>query len=207
MSPALQAALARVVPSYMQAVNGEQERQVVMAVLEALTAVLRGCGNLALQPPGRLAELCHMLKAVLQRKVSRAAGCRVRRWPGPRRGWPDAGSPDPASIHPEERRGRGAHTELSSSLPQTACQDADEEEEEDQVRAMGTRPSPQGRVDSALGLGLGPPGWLKDWQWLRVTNPAPTRQWGFKEGFLGLQRSRVGRCRPAEVTLVLPPAG
>uniref|UniRef100_A0A8D1UIS7 Importin 4 n=1 Tax=Sus scrofa TaxID=9823 RepID=A0A8D1UIS7_PIG len=80
---ALQAALARVVPSYMQAVNGEQERQVVMAVLEALTAVLRGCGNLALQPPGRLAELCHMLKAVLQRK--------------------------------------------------TACQDADEEEEEDQA--------------------------------------------------------------------------
>lgn len=51
---ALQAALARVVPSYMQAVNGEQERQVVMAVLEALTAVLRGCGNLALQPLGGL---------------------------------------------------------------------------------------------------------------------------------------------------------
>lgn len=73
MSPALQAALARVVPSYLLAVNGERERQVVMAVLEALTAMLRSCGGLALQPPGRLAELCQALKAVLQRKV--------RRWP------------------------------------------------------------------------------------------------------------------------------
>ncbi|XP_049468972.1 importin-4 [Panthera uncia] len=67
---ALQTALARVVPSYMQAVNVERERQVVMAVLEALTGVLRGCGPLALQPPGRLAELCNMLKAVLQRKIA-----------------------------------------------------------------------------------------------------------------------------------------
>lgn len=67
---ALQVALARVVPSYMQAVSSERERQVVMAVLEALTGVLRGCGPLALQPPGRLAELCGMLKAVLQQKTA-----------------------------------------------------------------------------------------------------------------------------------------
>ncbi|ELK11218.1 Importin-4 [Pteropus alecto] len=67
---ALQAALAQVVPSYMQAVYGERERQVVMAVLEALTGVLRSCGTLTLQPPGRLAELCNMLKAVLQRKTA-----------------------------------------------------------------------------------------------------------------------------------------
>ncbi|XP_054304928.2 importin-4 isoform X4 [Pongo pygmaeus] len=67
---ALQAALARVVPSYMQAVNRERERQVVMAVLEALTGVLRSCGTLTLKPPGRLAELCSMLKAVLQRKTA-----------------------------------------------------------------------------------------------------------------------------------------
>uniref|UniRef100_A0A452SH12 Importin 4 n=1 Tax=Ursus americanus TaxID=9643 RepID=A0A452SH12_URSAM len=73
---ALQAALARVVPSYMQAVSGERERQVVMAVLEALTGVLRACGPLALQPPGRLAELCGVLKAVLQRKVRGAGGLR-----------------------------------------------------------------------------------------------------------------------------------
>nr|XP_020018519.1 importin-4 isoform X2 [Castor canadensis] len=67
---ALQAALARVVPSYMQAVKGERERQVVMAVLEALTGVLRSCRALTLQPPGRLAELCSVLKAVLQRKTA-----------------------------------------------------------------------------------------------------------------------------------------
>ncbi|XP_040824624.1 importin-4 isoform X2 [Ochotona curzoniae] len=67
---ALQAALARVMPSYMQAVSKERERQVVMAVLEALTGVLRSCGSLSLQPPGRLAELCTMLKAVLQRKTA-----------------------------------------------------------------------------------------------------------------------------------------
>ncbi|KAM8783970.1 importin-4 [Rhynchonycteris naso] len=67
---ALQATLAQVVPSYMQAVYGERERQVVMAVLEALTGVLYSCGTLTLQPPGRLAELCNMLKAVLQRKIA-----------------------------------------------------------------------------------------------------------------------------------------
>lgn len=74
MSPALQSSLARVIPSYMQAVKVERERPVVMAVLEALTGVLRTCGNLALQPPGRLSELCNMLKAVLQKKVSRGGG-------------------------------------------------------------------------------------------------------------------------------------
>ncbi|XP_004463436.1 LOW QUALITY PROTEIN: importin-4 [Dasypus novemcinctus] len=67
---ALQAALARVVPSYMQAVSRERECQVVMAVLEALTGVLRSCGILVLQPPGRLAELCSVLKAVLQRRTA-----------------------------------------------------------------------------------------------------------------------------------------
>lgn len=70
VSPALQSSLARVIPSYMQAVKVERERPVVMAVLEALTGVLRTCGNLALQPSGRLSDLCNMLKAVLQKKVS-----------------------------------------------------------------------------------------------------------------------------------------
>lgn len=58
----------------MQAVKVERERPVVMAVLEALTGVLRTCGNLTLQPPGRLSELCNILKAVLQKKVSRGGG-------------------------------------------------------------------------------------------------------------------------------------
>lgn len=114
MSPALQAALARVVPSYMQAVNAERERQVVMAVLEALTGVLRGCGPLALQPPGRLAELCTMLKTVLQRKVSGAGG----RW-GEERAQPQAwivigyGSSFPSLPSMERGRGRRAQAELN----------------------------------------------------------------------------------------------
>ncbi|XP_028643192.1 importin-4 [Grammomys surdaster] len=69
-STALQSSLARVIPSYMQAVKVERERPVVMAVLEALTGVLHTCGNLTLQPPGRLSELCNILKAVLQKKTA-----------------------------------------------------------------------------------------------------------------------------------------
>lgn len=101
MSPALQAALARVVPSYMQAVSGERERQVVMAVLEALTGVLRACGPLALQPPGRLAELCGVLKAVLQRKVRGAGGLRGEEGAGPSR----EGRGLQARLPPPPRRG------------------------------------------------------------------------------------------------------
>lgn len=101
MSPALQAALAQVVPSYMQAVYGERERQVVMAVLEALTGVLRSCGTLTLQPPGRLAELCNMLKAVLQRKVSRAGGLQAPGGDGQRLKVQPPHTPTP-------RRGEGA---------------------------------------------------------------------------------------------------
>ncbi|XP_052047378.1 importin-4 [Apodemus sylvaticus] len=69
-STALQSSLARVIPAYMQAVKVERERPVVMAVLEALTGLLRTCGNLTLQPPGRLSDLCSMLKAVLQKKTA-----------------------------------------------------------------------------------------------------------------------------------------
>lgn len=109
MSPALQVALARVVPSYMQAVSSERERQVVMAVLEALTGVLRGCGPLALQPPGRLAELCGMLKAVLQRKVSRACGLQ-----GEELAWPEATGPASPHLPIMEIRDQRAQAELNS---------------------------------------------------------------------------------------------
>lgn len=113
MSPALQAALAQVVPSYMQAVYGERERQVVMAVLEALTGVLRSCGTLTLQPPGRLAELCNVLKAVLQRKVSGASGLQDGEVAWPRWGSSEATNPALPCPDPVERkRGRRAQTEL-----------------------------------------------------------------------------------------------
>lgn len=82
----------------MQAVKVERERPVVMAVLEALTGVLRTCGNLALQPPGRLSELCNMLKAVLQKKVSREGeGQLWEEVSGPRRLHCQALSPLPSS--------------------------------------------------------------------------------------------------------------
>ncbi|XP_020823937.1 importin-4 [Phascolarctos cinereus] len=67
---ALQAALGRVIPSFLQAVNMERERLVVMSVLEALNGVLRNCGSFVLQPPSRLADLCNVIKAVLQKKIA-----------------------------------------------------------------------------------------------------------------------------------------
>ncbi|XP_043835956.1 importin-4 isoform X2 [Dromiciops gliroides] len=67
---ALQTALGQVVPSFLQAVNEDRERLVVMSVLEALTSLLRNCGPFVLQPPRRLAELCNVVKAVLQKKIA-----------------------------------------------------------------------------------------------------------------------------------------
>lgn len=69
----------------MQAVKGEKERPVVMAVLEALTGVLRTCGAVTLYPSGRLSELCSMLKAVLQKKVRREGGLWEEEVSDPRR--------------------------------------------------------------------------------------------------------------------------
>lgn len=65
---ALQAPLAQGAPSYVQAVTREQECQVVVAVLEALTGAAQ-LRDPHLQPAGRLAELCSMLKATLQRRA------------------------------------------------------------------------------------------------------------------------------------------
>lgn len=141
------------IPSYMQAVKVERERPVVMAVLEALTGVLRACGNLALQPPGRLSELCTMLKTVLQKKVSRGEG---RLWAregiGPRK------SPPHHRHRGKETAGEPPTAELC--LPQTACQDTEEEEEDeegDQVRAtdesrLDHRVPAGPAVDGALSL-------------------------------------------------------
>ncbi|KAM9066255.1 importin-4 [Sarcophilus harrisii] len=66
----LQTALGRMIPAYLQAVNMERERLVVMAVLEALNNVLRNCGSSVLQPPSRLSEICTVIKAVLQKKIA-----------------------------------------------------------------------------------------------------------------------------------------
>lgn len=69
----------------------------------------------------------------------------------------------------EGRRGRRAQTELSALFLQTACQDADQEEDEDQVRATGANWDQaaqlvsMGRGGQCAWLGLGVRGLLKDW--------------------------------------------
>lgn len=101
----------------MQAVKVERERPVVMAVLESLTGVLRTCGSLALQPPGRLSELCNVLKAVLQKKVSGGGGmAAVERGAGPQEtGLSEALSPLPTSPPLWKGEGRGAQAQLNMS--------------------------------------------------------------------------------------------
>lgn len=112
-------------PSYIQAVKVERERPVVMAVLEALTGVLRTCGTLAVQHPGRINDLCIVLKTVLQKKVSGAGGLWGEEVSGPRRV-----QLCPSHHHRrKEKSGEPTLTELC--LPQTACQNSEEEEEED----------------------------------------------------------------------------
>ncbi|XP_043351877.1 importin-4 isoform X5 [Dermochelys coriacea] len=67
---ALQRLLGLVLPAMARGVHRERERLVAMAVLEALGAVLTACQQEALRSPGRLAELCGALRAVLERKTA-----------------------------------------------------------------------------------------------------------------------------------------
>uniref|UniRef100_A0A674I963 Importin 4 n=2 Tax=Terrapene triunguis TaxID=2587831 RepID=A0A674I963_9SAUR len=67
---ALQRLLGLALPAMARGVHRERERLVAMAVLEALGAVLTACRQEALRSPGRLAELCGALRAVLERKTA-----------------------------------------------------------------------------------------------------------------------------------------
>uniref|UniRef100_A0A8C3ITC4 Importin 4 n=1 Tax=Chrysemys picta bellii TaxID=8478 RepID=A0A8C3ITC4_CHRPI len=71
---ALQRLLGLALPAMARGVHRERERLVAMAVLEALGAVLTACRQEALRNPGRLAELCGALRAVLERKVLAGGG-------------------------------------------------------------------------------------------------------------------------------------
>ncbi|KAL2085480.1 hypothetical protein ACEWY4_018800 [Coilia grayii] len=66
---ALHKLLAVVLPCFLEAVRGERERQVVMGVLEALNSVVKSCQGEALQAPGRLAEISHVIRDVLKKKT------------------------------------------------------------------------------------------------------------------------------------------
>ncbi|KAG9356003.1 hypothetical protein JZ751_000847 [Albula glossodonta] len=59
---ALHKLLSVVLPSFLEAVRGERERQVVMAVLESMNAVIKSCQGEALQAPSRLAEISHAIR-------------------------------------------------------------------------------------------------------------------------------------------------
>uniref|UniRef100_A0A6Q2ZJ45 TOG domain-containing protein n=1 Tax=Esox lucius TaxID=8010 RepID=A0A6Q2ZJ45_ESOLU len=59
---ALHKLLEVVLPSFLEAVRTERERQVVMAVLEAMNGVLKSCQGEALQSPERLKEISQAIR-------------------------------------------------------------------------------------------------------------------------------------------------
>uniref|UniRef100_A0A4W5NHS7 Importin 4 n=1 Tax=Hucho hucho TaxID=62062 RepID=A0A4W5NHS7_9TELE len=66
---AMQKLLGVVLPSFLEAVRSERERQVVMGVLEAMNAVLKACQGEALQSPGRLQEISQAIRDVLKKRT------------------------------------------------------------------------------------------------------------------------------------------
>ncbi|XP_066578957.1 importin-4 [Amia ocellicauda] len=58
------------VPCVLQAVREEREREVVMGALECVNAVLRSCKGEALREQGRLADISHTIRDVLQKKIA-----------------------------------------------------------------------------------------------------------------------------------------
>ncbi|XP_069044135.1 importin-4 isoform X2 [Lepisosteus oculatus] len=67
---ALHKLLSVVTTCFLKAVREEKERQVVMAVLESLNAVLKSCKGEALQENGRLQEISHTIRDVLKKKTA-----------------------------------------------------------------------------------------------------------------------------------------
>ncbi|XP_062335752.1 importin-4 [Osmerus eperlanus] len=67
---ALQKLLEVALPSFLEAVHAERERQVVMGVLEAMNGVLKACQGEALRSPGRLQEISHAIRDVLKKRTT-----------------------------------------------------------------------------------------------------------------------------------------
>ncbi|KAJ8413236.1 hypothetical protein AAFF_G00092320 [Aldrovandia affinis] len=67
---ALQKLLSVVLPTFLEAVRQEPEREVVMAVLESLNGVIKSCQGEALHTPNRLAEVFHAIRDVLKKKTT-----------------------------------------------------------------------------------------------------------------------------------------
>uniref|UniRef100_A0A671P3D8 Importin-4-like n=1 Tax=Sinocyclocheilus anshuiensis TaxID=1608454 RepID=A0A671P3D8_9TELE len=66
---ALHKLLQVVLPCFLEAVRQDRERQVVMAILESMNAVIKSCQEEALQAPGILAEISNTIKDVLKKKT------------------------------------------------------------------------------------------------------------------------------------------
>ncbi|KAJ6653043.1 hypothetical protein lerEdw1_010129 [Lerista edwardsae] len=69
-SAALQKLLSMVLPVYVKGIRVDKERQVVMAILETLGKLLKACQQEALREPGRLVELCRVVREVLEKKTA-----------------------------------------------------------------------------------------------------------------------------------------
>ncbi|XP_061096746.1 importin-4-like [Conger conger] len=67
---ALQKLLSVVLPTFLEAVRQEPEREVVMAALESLNAVIKTCQGEALHTPTRLAQVFQAIRDVLKRKTA-----------------------------------------------------------------------------------------------------------------------------------------
>lgn len=63
--------LDMVIPCFLETVRTEQERQVVMAVLETMNSVIKSCKEEVFKNPSRLKEISHVIRDVLKKKVRR----------------------------------------------------------------------------------------------------------------------------------------
>ncbi|XP_077170152.1 importin-4 isoform X2 [Paroedura picta] len=67
---ALQKMLSVVLPAYFKGIQEDRERQVVMEILETLTKLVNACKQEAFREPGRLAELCRVIRMSLEKKTA-----------------------------------------------------------------------------------------------------------------------------------------
>ncbi|XP_053121119.1 importin-4 [Hemicordylus capensis] len=69
-SAALQKLLSMVLQVYTKGIREDKERQVAMAVLEMLGKLVKSCRQEAIREPGQLAELCRVIREVLEKKTA-----------------------------------------------------------------------------------------------------------------------------------------
>lgn len=67
--PALLKLMDVALPCFVETVRTEQERQVVMGVLETMNSVIKSCKEEAFKNPSHLQEVSHVIRDVLKKKV------------------------------------------------------------------------------------------------------------------------------------------